>query len=369
MTAAARTPTRRWCCTFRRTGRGPRSSRSRATPGSTSPTTARASSTRPTATDTRPARTRAYGELQAESSGIRLLIRTISRLTGLHIDHYMQVDLLGFYRISNVIGGVLGLPAARRERPDRFRRLRLGLFRHQPAGRLVDDQGHAGPGVRPATARPAQRRSRPDPAPAVLPVGRVQEDQLVRAAAQPVRAALVAHRGQLIAADRSWPEPGVSSPASSSTCPPATSPTRRIPNVGPQTIYPDGVETSIVGVDTAALPGFIATVIGKPADPGLAKATAASRRPSRWTCSTAPIPPGSPAATRPRCGRPASTSTPSTAPPPRPPDADPVPGRDAGAGQGGRRGRPQAKLTLTSSVARVTLDPRRPTGSRPRGPP
>ena len=35
-----------------------------------------------------------------------LLIDTIENLTGLKIDHFVQVDLLGFYRISNAIGGV-----------------------------------------------------------------------------------------------------------------------------------------------------------------------------------------------------------------------------------------------------------------------
>ena len=45
-------------------------------------------------------------ETASESAGIRLLIRTITQLTGLHIDHYVQVNLLGFYRISNAIGGV-----------------------------------------------------------------------------------------------------------------------------------------------------------------------------------------------------------------------------------------------------------------------
>lgn len=35
-----------------------------------------------------------------------MLLSTISTLTGLTIDHYIQVDLLGFYRISNAIGGV-----------------------------------------------------------------------------------------------------------------------------------------------------------------------------------------------------------------------------------------------------------------------
>ena len=33
-------------------------------------------------------------------------MRTIEDLTGLSIDHFVQIDLLGFYRISNAIGGV-----------------------------------------------------------------------------------------------------------------------------------------------------------------------------------------------------------------------------------------------------------------------
>ncbi|MBV9594513.1 MAG: LCP family protein [Actinobacteria bacterium] len=45
-------------------------------------------------------------EVQAESSGITLLAGTLSQLTGLHIDHYVMINLLGFYRISNAIGGV-----------------------------------------------------------------------------------------------------------------------------------------------------------------------------------------------------------------------------------------------------------------------
>jgi LCP family protein required for cell wall assembly len=39
-------------------------------------------------------------------AGSDLLVKTISNLTGLGINHYVQVDLLGFYRISNAIGGV-----------------------------------------------------------------------------------------------------------------------------------------------------------------------------------------------------------------------------------------------------------------------
>jgi LCP family protein required for cell wall assembly len=40
------------------------------------------------------------------AGGARLLIRTLSALTGLTIDHYVSVGLLGFYRISKAIGGV-----------------------------------------------------------------------------------------------------------------------------------------------------------------------------------------------------------------------------------------------------------------------
>lgn len=41
-----------------------------------------------------------------KTAGAQLLVETIENLTGLTIDHFVQVDLLGFYRISNAIGGV-----------------------------------------------------------------------------------------------------------------------------------------------------------------------------------------------------------------------------------------------------------------------
>jgi LCP family protein required for cell wall assembly len=51
-----------------------------------------------------------------KAAGARLLVQTIENLTGLTIDHFVQVDLLGFYRISNAIGGVqVDLCAAQRE--------------------------------------------------------------------------------------------------------------------------------------------------------------------------------------------------------------------------------------------------------------
>ncbi|WP_222267281.1 LCP family protein [Modestobacter marinus] len=40
------------------------------------------------------------------AAGARLLVQTISQLTGLRIDHYAEVDLLGFFELSSVVGGV-----------------------------------------------------------------------------------------------------------------------------------------------------------------------------------------------------------------------------------------------------------------------
>ncbi|TAM92903.1 MAG: LytR family transcriptional regulator [Jatrophihabitans sp.] len=45
-------------------------------------------------------------ETDKRQAGARLLTQTVEHLTGVRIDHYAQVDLLGFYRISNALGGV-----------------------------------------------------------------------------------------------------------------------------------------------------------------------------------------------------------------------------------------------------------------------
>jgi LCP family protein required for cell wall assembly len=45
-------------------------------------------------------------EEDKQAAGAQLLIKTISSLTGLRIDHYAEVDLLGFFQLSSVLGGV-----------------------------------------------------------------------------------------------------------------------------------------------------------------------------------------------------------------------------------------------------------------------
>jgi LCP family protein required for cell wall assembly len=41
-----------------------------------------------------------------EAAGAQLLVQTISKLSGLQIDHYAEVDLLGFFNLATVVGGV-----------------------------------------------------------------------------------------------------------------------------------------------------------------------------------------------------------------------------------------------------------------------
>jgi LCP family protein required for cell wall assembly len=43
---------------------------------------------------------------EKEAAGAQLLVQTISKLSGLQIDHYAEVDLLGFFNLSTVVGGV-----------------------------------------------------------------------------------------------------------------------------------------------------------------------------------------------------------------------------------------------------------------------
>ncbi len=68
----------------------------------------------------------------------------MQQLTGLTIDHYIQINLLGFYRISNAIQGV---PVVLCTGPEGSQ------FRHQPAGRPIENLRHTGSRFRPAALR------------------------------------------------------------------------------------------------------------------------------------------------------------------------------------------------------------------------
>ncbi|MFN2518011.1 MAG: LCP family protein [Jatrophihabitantaceae bacterium] len=215
-----------------------------------------------------------HSETAAQSAGLISTIRTINALTGLHIDHYMQVNLLGFYRISNAIGGVtVCLLAAQNPNTDsdQFGRGYSGI--NLPKGVSVIKGSQALAFVR-------QRHG--------LPAGdldRVRRQQyFLGAAFRKVTSAgvllnpfklhdlldavgsslLIDPSLDLLALGREFQQMSVGRITF-----------KTIPNDGPQVIYPDGVQTAIVQVDTAAMPGFIRQLQDKAADPGLAGVTAA----------------------------------------------------------------------------------------------
>jgi LCP family protein required for cell wall assembly len=216
-----------------------------------------------------------HSETGAQSDGIILTIKTINALTGLHIDHYMQVNLLGFYRISNAIGGVtVCLNAAQNPNTDSdaFGRGYSGI--NLPKGVSVIKGSQALAFVR-------QRHG--------LPRGdldRIQRQQyFLGAAFRKVTTAgvllnpfklhdLLGAVGSSLLVDPKLDLLKLGRQFQAMSAGNITFKT--IPNDGSQTIYPDGVETSIVQVDTAAMPGFIRQLQGKDADPDLSGAKAAA---------------------------------------------------------------------------------------------
>lgn len=64
---------------------------------------------------------------QKRAGGAKLLIATVQDLTGLTVDHFVQVDLLGFFRISNAIGGVTVNLCAAAHEPDSGINLHAGI--------------------------------------------------------------------------------------------------------------------------------------------------------------------------------------------------------------------------------------------------
>ena len=210
-------------------------------------------------------------EQQADSAGLLLAIKTIDALTGLHIDHYMQVNLLGFYRISNAIGGVtVCLNAAQNANTDSdaYGKGYSGI--NLPAGVSVISGSQALAFVR-------QRHGLPNG-----DLDRIKRQQYFLAAAfHKITSAgvllnpfklhdLLDAVGSSLLVDPSLDLLALAREFESMTS--GNISYRTIPNDGPQLIYPDGVQTSIVAVDTAAMPGFIRQLNGLPADPDLAAA-------------------------------------------------------------------------------------------------
>jgi LCP family protein required for cell wall assembly len=201
-------------------------------------------------------------ETAAQSAGIVLTIKTIHALTGLYVDHYMQVNLLGFYRISEAIGGVtVCLNHAQNATTDRdeFRSGYSGI--DLPKGVSVIK------GVQ-ALAFVRQRHG--------LPHGdldRIKRQQyFLKAAFQKITSAgsllnpfklrdLLNAVGSSLLIDPELDLISLARQFESLTSGKINFAT--IPNNGAQLIYPDGVETSIVEVNRSAIPAFITSLENK----------------------------------------------------------------------------------------------------------
>ncbi|MBN9619701.1 MAG: LCP family protein [Actinobacteria bacterium] len=213
-------------------------------------------------------------ETKAESAGLIETIKTIDAMTGLHIDHYMQVDLLGFYQISIAIGGI-----------------QVCLLHAQNAETDSDAYGKGYSGIdlpagvstiegKQALAFVRQRHGLPNG-----DLDRIKRQQyFLEAAFRKVASAGVLLNpfklNRLLKAVGSslLIDPGLDLMSVAQEFESLASGSisfQTIPNNGPQTIYPDGVETSIVEVNTAAIPAFIAQIEGR-GDEAYARAQAAA---------------------------------------------------------------------------------------------
>ena len=221
------------------------------------------------------AKNRGASELAAQSAGLIMTIRTINALTGLHIDHYMQVDLLGFYRISNAIGGVtvcLNKAQNPNTDSDAFGKGYSGI--NLPAGVSVIKGTQALAFVRQRHGLPNGdldriRRQQYFLSAAfhkVTTAGVVLNPFKLRSLLNAVGSSLLIDPSLNLVSLAQQFEAISSGQISFMT----------IPNDGPQVIYPDGVETAIVKVDTAAMPGFVRRLEGKPVDRALQSAIAAA---------------------------------------------------------------------------------------------
>lgn len=185
------------------------------------------------------------------SGGARLLITVIQNLTGLTIDHYVAVSMLGFYRIASVLGPIqvcLNHPAK-----DSYSGTDL------PAGRSTLNASQALSFVR-------QRHN--------LPRGdldrEVRQQYFLSTEFRKLTSggSLFKIQKLLRAVSSSiTKDPGLdlgkfASQVQGLSAGNVTFAT--IPTLGTPTIYVDGTEVSIVAVNTAAIPGFIAKAVGRP---------------------------------------------------------------------------------------------------------
>ncbi|RBY79582.1 LytR family transcriptional regulator [Geodermatophilus sp. TF02-6] len=191
-----------------------------------------------------------------DAGGMALLIRTVQDLTGLHVDHFVRVSLLGFYQVAQVLGPVqvclnqpasdpysgtdlpAGVSTLDAKQALSFVRQRHGLPRGD-LDRVVRQQYFLSTELRKATSS-----------------GVLLDPAKLRRLLQAVGSAVQTDPGLDLLQFAEQFAAIASGDVAFTT----------IPTLGTPTIRDDsGNAVSVVAVDRAALPAFVAEVVGEPA--------------------------------------------------------------------------------------------------------
>jgi len=189
-----------------------------------------------------------------DTGGARLLIKVIENMTGLSIDHFVRVSMVGFYQIAQVLGPIqvclkqpaldsysgTNLPAGVSSLNAK-QALSFDRQRHNLPGRDLDRE------VRQQYFLSAEFHN-------IASAGTLLNPLKLQSLLSAVSSALETDpKLDLLTFARQMQNLQAGNLTSAT-----------IPITGTPTIYPGGVATSIVAIDFAALPGFIAQVIGRP---------------------------------------------------------------------------------------------------------
>jgi len=200
----------------------------------------------------------AYGENNApkgqdpDAAGARLLIRTVQNLTGLSIDHYVRISLLGFYDIADALGPI---------------QVCLKHAVNDPYSGADFPAGTSSLDAAQALAFVRQRHG--------LPEGdldrEVRQQYFLSVEAHNLLSAgtilnpVKLHNAMTAIGSAIETDPGLNPAALAwELRSPGSLRSTTVPVSGTPTIYPNGSAVSIVQVNTAAMPAFIAGVIGQP---------------------------------------------------------------------------------------------------------
>ncbi|MCA5923192.1 LCP family protein [Curtobacterium oceanosedimentum] len=195
-----------------------------------------------------------YGTLNGggDTGGAKLLIKTIENLSGLSIDHYVRVSLLGFYQVVKELGPVQ--VCLKQATNDPFSGLDL------PAGKSSLDAKQALSFVRQRHGLPNGDLDR-----------NVRQQYFLSQEAKKVLSAgtllnpvkmnnILGAVGDSIQTDTDL----LSLAGQMRNLRPANIQSATIPTLGTPTIYVNGSALSIVEVDTVGLPAFVQGLVGQP---------------------------------------------------------------------------------------------------------